>query len=278
MTTSWLPLRPAALCLALLPVLWPAPAAAVDDGAGIAEAPADARRARGASLGLGLIASDSEYAGEGARTRVVPLLGYEGERLFFRGIGGGVHLWQSHGWSIDAIASARLDGWDADDLGRSELAARGIDRDLLDDRDLGVDVGASAAFGGRGGRVELEVRTDVSQGRAGSSMELGYSLPLPIRGGLLVPSVSVTRWSAARGDYHYGTFDAEIARGVPRYRPGALTLPTLSLAYLRDIGTDWQFIAAAEVRPLPDEVQDSPLVDADAESSASLFVALSRRW
>lgn len=277
MTISRLPLRPAALCLALLPGLWIGSSAA-DDGAGVTDMTADPRRPDGASFGLGLIASDSEYAGEGARTRIVPLLGYEGERLFFRGIGGGVHLWQSDGLSIDAIATARLDGWDAEDLGRSELAARGIERDLLEDRDLGVDVGASASFSGRGGRVEFEVRTDVSQGDAGSSAELSYSLPLPVRGALLVPAVSVTRWSGARGNYHYGTLDAEIARGVPRYRPGALTLPTLSLAYLRDVGAQWQLVAAAELRPLPDEVRDSPLVDADAEASASLFVGLSRRW
>src|ERR1700742_3487559 len=68
------------------------------------------------ALGLGAAAIDSPYAGEGERIRAFPLITYEGERVFLRGISGGVHLLQSGGFSIDAILAGRLDGFDIDDL------------------------------------------------------------------------------------------------------------------------------------------------------------------
>lgn len=71
-------------------------------------------------LGLGLAVSDSPYAGEGNKTTALPLLHYEGERFYFRGLTAGAHLIHNKSFSLDAIASLRMDGIKAKDFGTSE--------------------------------------------------------------------------------------------------------------------------------------------------------------
>ena len=74
-------------------------------------------------IGLAASVRDSPYAGEGTRTRPLPLLGFEGERVFWRGLSGGVHLVDGPRFTLDAIVSGRFDGF-ADAASGAELPAR----------------------------------------------------------------------------------------------------------------------------------------------------------
>lgn len=113
-------------------------------------------------IGVGVVASDSPFAGEGTRTNPIPLILFEGERFFFRGITGGAHLMQGESFGLDAIVALRLDGVAADDLGVAELARNGIDRALLDDRDDSLDMGLVGAWRGAAGELELTAKADVT--------------------------------------------------------------------------------------------------------------------
>ncbi len=225
------------------------------------------------TIGAGVIVSNSEFAGEGARTIVLPLLGYESERFFLQGLDAGVHLLKRDDWQIDVQLSGRLTGWDAKDLGRAELARNGIDRDLLDDRDFAVDAGVAVEWTTRAGKWALKTTSDVTSTSDGSSLQAGYSAPLTIGRGVLEPGIKATYWNASLANYYYGTSSKEIARGVPAYRPGSLLMPELSLVYVRPLSQQWLWIAAVEGRFLPDEVRESPLVEQDRNSvvSASVF-------
>ena len=233
---------------------------------------------RGVSLGVAVIWSEGRMVGEDTRTFVVPTIGYEGERLFFRGINGGVHLFKREGFELDAIAAARLDGWDAKDLDASELAAVGIDRTLLEDRDIGVDVGLGMSLRGKYGKLSLEAKGDVSNASGGYELALGYRASFPLARGMLSPSVGVSYWSADLSDYYYGTLPAEEARGVVRYRPGAAVVPNIGVSYLRPLPRGWLLVAGVEVRWLGSEIVDSPLVDDDSGRTPSVFLGISRAF
>ncbi|WP_457322180.1 MipA/OmpV family protein, partial [Stenotrophomonas sp. P5_B8] len=62
------------------------------------------------SLGVAVSVRDSPYAGEGTRVRPLPLVTFDGQRLFWRGLSGGVHLIQGEAFSLDAVLSGRFDG------------------------------------------------------------------------------------------------------------------------------------------------------------------------
>lgn len=233
---------------------------------------------RGVSLGVAVIWSEGRMVGEGTRTFVVPTVGYEGERLFFRGINGGVHLFKGNGFELDAILGARLDGWEAKDLGESGLAAVGIDRALLEDRDIGVDAGLGLSWRGKAGKLSLDAKADVSNASGGYEVALGYQASFPVARGLLVPSLGVSYWSADLSDYYYGTLPVEEARGVVRYRPGSAIVPSVGVSYLRPLPRGWLLVAGVEMRWLDSGIVDSPLVDDDSRRAPSVFLGLSRAF
>lgn len=232
----------------------------------------------GLSLGVAAIGSDGVMLGEDARQFVVPTIGYEGERFFFRGIAGGAHLATWGRVQLDATLSARLDGWDADDLDAAALAARGIDRASLQDRDQGVDAGLALVWQTGAGVFGADVKADVSGASDGVAARVEYGLPIPFAGGMLTPTVQVQRWSARLADYYYGTLDAEEAAGVPRYRPGAAVVPGAGVRWLRPFARHWVLVAGVQVDALDDAITDSPLVDDDADVQRAVFLNVSRRF
>ena len=232
----------------------------------------------GWSVGAAVAASDSPYVGEGARLQPFPTVIYEGERVFFRGITGGVHLLDTGAFQVDALVAARLDGFDIDDLGAAGLAANGLDAGLLDDRDHALEVGAGLAWSGDWGRLRLQALTDVTAASGGQEVGLEYTRTLRRGAWMLVPSVGVRWMSGDLTRYYFGTLESEVARGVPRYVPGAAVVPSVGVAALRPLGARWSVIGGLSYRLLPDALTDSPLLERDARGIPSLFGGLSYRF
>ncbi|WP_334178712.1 MipA/OmpV family protein [Pseudoxanthomonas sp.] len=228
------------------------------------------------SAGLAVVHRDSEYAGEGTRTRLYPNIAYDGDRFYLRGATFGYRAYTDDRFEVRTFIAGRLDGLDADDFGVAELARRGVDRRLLSDRDDSVDVGVGASWKGAGGKLDLDARIDVSGTSDGYAVALDYSYPLTRGRTTLVPSIGAVRLSADMADYYYGILDEEVARGVVAYRPGAATVPRASLTLIQPFARRWALTGSVEYRALPDALQDSPLVEAGKNSSTSLFVGLSR--
>ncbi|GFM81889.1 structural protein MipA [Pseudomonas cichorii] len=229
-------------------------------------------------LGLGVGISESPYAGEGTKITPLPLIHYEGERFFVRGLTGGAHLIRNEGFELNAIASLRMDGIDAKDFGRKELASNGIDRNLLEDRDNGLDMGLSASWRGAAGKFELVAKTDVSGASEGFELSAKYGYEFEVGRGSLEPTISVSHLSKDMANYYYGTLKDEVARGVVDYKPGAATIPELGLAYVHPIGQNWQFMSSVQYKFLPNDISDSPLLEADTDGEASVMFGISRRF
>lgn len=227
-------------------------------------------------LGVATAVSDSPYAGEGMRVIPVPLVTYRGERFYFRGASAGWIMVAGDGFELAVVAKPRLAGFDAEDLGRSELARNGIDRDLLEDRDNSLDAGLGMSWRGQAGKLEVELLADVADVSGGQEVSVQYGYPIALRKGMLTPTVGMKWLSEDMADYYYGTLDAEVARGVIDYKPGAVTIPRVGISYFRPLGKKWSLLIAAHYDSLPDEIKSSPLIDPDADGAASMFIGFSR--
>ncbi len=226
-------------------------------------------------LGAATVMSVNPYAGRGARVIPFPAITYESERFYFFGIRGGVHLIDSGAFSLDAFASARLDGIDADDFGRAELAENGVDRDDLSDRKDGVDLGLSASLSGSYGRFSLDASGDVTGASEGMEVELGYAYPFQFsRRFVVTPSVRLNWMSANLADYYYGTMDEEVARGAPLYRPGNSFVPEVGLDLRYSFADRWALLGMASFGRFTGDLADSPLIE--TENSYSLIVGVMR--
>ncbi|MDG2524251.1 MipA/OmpV family protein [Stenotrophomonas sp. HITSZ_GD] len=231
------------------------------------------------SLGAGAAVIDSPYAGEGTRVRPFPLVSYDGERVFLRGISGGVHLYESSGFAVDAIVAARLYGFDIDDLGRRALIANGLDPSQLRDRDDGIDAGLRFTYGSRWGAISLEAASDISNTSDGHEISLDYRYTWTHAQTALTANVGANYLSSKLAGYYFGILDEEVARGVAPYRPGSAVMPHVGLSLTQALGTSkWRVIASAEYQFLPDELADSPLLEPDRDGFGRLVLGLTRSF
>ncbi|TDK23770.1 MipA/OmpV family protein [Luteimonas aestuarii] len=230
------------------------------------------------TLGIGAIAIDSPYAGEGSRVRPVPLLGYEGERVYLRGTTAGLRLVQSQGFTLDAIAAVRLDGFDIDDLGRTELLANGVDAALLEDRDDGLDAGFRIGYGGTWGAVSLDALHDVTDASGGYEVALDYRYTWLVGRSAITANAGSSLLSDDLAGYYYGTLDSEVARGVVAYAPGSAIVHRIGVSWTRPLGDAWQLVASVQATQLPGELRDSPLLEPDSDRTGRLFIGFGRRF
>ncbi|MCL6712552.1 MipA/OmpV family protein [Pseudomonas sp. R2.Fl] len=259
----------------LLPVLLlslPFTAAAQENGEGDEEQGGPPRW----GLGLATVVNDSPYAGEGTRVVPIPLVSYNGERFYFRGISLGWKVINTDSFELSALGKFRMDGFEVDDLGRQELAANGVDYRLLEDRDKSFDLGLGMKWTGRAGELEVELLADATDTSGGQEASIEYGYPIELGKGSLTPKVGITWQSKDMANYYYGTLDEEVARGVVDYKPGAVTVPSIGVGYFRPIGEKWSLMAFARYDILPDEIKNSPFIEPDTDGAASVFVGFSR--
>ena len=241
-----------------------------------AAAPAQQARAPGWGLGLGAAVSASVYAGEGTRATPFPLVSYQGERFFWRGISGGAHLLKRDGFTLDAVASARLDGIDRDDFGQAELAERGVVKSRLEDRDHGLDLGLAASWRGAMGQLEFELKGDATGTSKGYEAGVKYAYPHQWGGTRIAPYIGVAHLSSKLANYYYGILPEEVARGVVNYKPGSAVVPRIGVDVMRPFGGRWAFVGNLSYKKLPGKIADSPLVEKDKDGTVSAFIGVSR--
>lgn len=230
------------------------------------------------SLGMGGAVRNSEFAGEGTRTLAIPYVGFEGERFYLRGATVGYRLVEREHLVVSGFIAGRFDGLDADDFGRAELAERGVNRDLLSDRDDSADGGLAVVLRGSAGEVEFDARADITDASGGYQTSLEYRYPFRAGKVAITPGVGANLLSSDMADYYYGTLDEEIARGVVAYRPGEALVPYAVLGVYMPLGQNWMLSANAQYRSLPDELKDSPLVEAGTDSTSMVLLAVARRF
>lgn len=245
----------------------------------LASASSNAQAQQPARWGIGAatVMSVNPYAGRGARIIPFPAITYESDSFYFFGIRGGAHLYDDQGFSLDAFAAARLDGIDADEFGRSELAKNGIDRDDLSNRKDGVDLGLSASLTRPYGRFTLEASGDVSGASEGMEVEIGYAYPFRFAPRLMVtPSINLSWMSSKLTNYYYGTMDKEVERGVVLYRPGDSFVPQVGIELRYGFAQRWAFLGMASYSRFTADLADSPLLESG--NAYSLILAVQRTF
>ena len=212
------------------------------------------------------------------RVQPIPLISYEGDHFFFRGITAGWQLVGNETFELAAIVQARFDGFEISELSRSKLAANGLDSRLLDDRDDSLDAGISAKWSSSAGELELELLADVSGKSSGQEFSLQYGYPLDFGKTLITPNIGVTYLSKKMANYYYGTLDSEVARGVINYKPDAATVPQVGVDFMHFFSNNWTFLAFLKYSALPNKITDSPLLERNTNGTAEIVIGVQRAF
>ncbi|HRN45325.1 MAG TPA: MipA/OmpV family protein, partial [Flavobacterium sp.] len=96
---------------------------------------------QGLNIGLGVVGSTGIYIGEKTEVIPVPVISYESDRFFLRGLTAGAQVYAERFFAVNAITSFNMMNLDVGDLSTSELSAKNITKTQLEDRDRSVDLG-----------------------------------------------------------------------------------------------------------------------------------------
>jgi outer membrane protein len=230
--------------------LCPAPALAEDAGQGY-----------GVSLGAGVGVSTSEYRGEDTKVSPVPILKYEGEHFFVRGLSAGAHLYRDEVNDLSVNVSYLSQSFDADESDDSMMK-------LLDDRDSTMMAGFSYGLRGGWGAAGLSLSADVLDTNNGLVGDASYACPFKLSFLKIKPVVGVEWTSENYNDYYYGVDSSESVRsGMGEYGAGSGFSPYLGLGLKCDLTHDFEMMLKTRVRKLSREISDSPMVDRDVTYS-----------
>ena len=219
------------------------------------------------TVGALVIDRDAPYRDLDEGLLAVPLVRFEGERAYLRGLRGAVRLFESPGYELAVFGQVRLEGYDSEDS--PYLAGMADRRASLD---LGV---ASTWTSQRFGALELSAAADALDRSGGYELAAAWTGRFTAGAWTFLPSASM-RWQDERMvDYYYGVRASEAVVGRAAYSANAAVTPDVSLLATRQLGERWSLFARASHAWLPSEVRDSPLVDRNGTTSLFLGVGYS---
>ena len=206
-----------------------------------------------------VIDTDAPYRDLDDDLLVVPLVRFEGERTFFRGVRGGVRLMQSEGHELTVFGEARLDGYDSKDS--PYLAG-------MADRRASLDVGLSSTWiSSKLGALELSVAADALDRSGGVELSAGWTGLFRAGAWTFLPGAAVRWQDASLVDYYYGVRTSEAVPGRAAYSADSAVTPEVSLLATRPLRGRWNLFAVANHSFLPSEITNSPIVDRNGSTT-----------
>ena len=217
----------------------------------------------GWGIGIGGTVISSEYKGIESGGSALPLLGYEGNWLYLRGLSGGLHIFKNdfHEFNIQLsyLPQHFYAGWS--DNSRMKR---------LDDRYSSLLAGLDYRLNTAYGVGQLSLSGDALGYSRGIVADASYSYPLRLNMVSMAPTVGVQWTDVNYNDYYYGV-DASEARasGLRSYSPESSFSPYGGLAARMLLNENWSIFASGQLMFLGSEIQDSPMVDKSTKYSLS---------
>lgn len=221
------------------------------------------------SVGAGVAITTQPYLGvdDGAQLFPIPLVSARRGRFAFQGREATVRLYEADAVTVEALTRWRFQSYDADD----GFVLTGMSRSGT------LEVGASARTEVRGVQLSLTAAADALGRHGGFDAEAAASVE--VAGGRIVsirPRVGLRYQSASLNDYYFGVEDDEAAVltdpdggaafARTAYEADATLAPFVGVLARVPLSRRLFVTGLIDYGPLPGEVTDSPIVDADGQA------------
>ena len=194
---------------------------------------------------------------------LVPLLRFEGERAYLRGLRAGWRLVDGDRFELAGLAQARVSGYEAKDS--PALAG-------MAERRPSLDLGLAGTWRTPIGGFELALLHDALDRSGGSEASLTWAVPFRRGNWGFLPALAVHWRDADLVDYYYGVRPGEALPDRPAYRGESALVPEISLLLERRLAPQWSLFARIGHSRYPGEISDSPIVE--REHGTSLMLGL----
>ena len=217
--------------------------------AGVAQAENDL------TLGAGVGVVEHPYKDYDADVYPVPVINYESDNFWFRGLGGGYYLWNDKADKLSITAywsPLYFKPGDSDDRRLREL----------DKRKSTMMAGLSYIHNTEYGFLRTTLAGDTLDNSNGIVWDLAWLYRYTNGALTLTPGIGVQWNSENQNEYYYGVSRKESSRsGLRSYDPESGWNPDLEISANYNFLGDWSVYGTARYTRLSDEVTDSPMVD-----------------
>ena len=217
----------------------------------------------GFNLGIGATVTTSEYRGVERLGTALPLLGYEGDRLYLRGLSGGVHVFKNEYHEFNVQLSYLPQHFYASWSDSSAM-------NKLDDRYSSAMAGINYRLRTDLGVLAATISTDALGVNNGVMADASYSYPIRFASLSLIPTLGVQWTDVNYNDYYYGVSKNEAqASGLSHYSPQAALAPYGELTLRVGLSDSWSAFVSGKALFLGEEVSNSPMVERSSKYSLS---------
>ncbi|MDY0920540.1 MipA/OmpV family protein [Leclercia sp. CFBP8987] len=207
------------------------------------------------SVGAGVGVINSPYKQYDRDIYPVPVITYEGDNFWFRGLGGGYYLWNDQTDKLSIMAYYDPTHFKPGDSDSYQLRQ-------LDKRKSTMMAGVSWVHNTEYGFLRTALAGDTLDNSNGYIWDLAWLYRYTNGGLTLTPGIGVEYHSDNYNDYYYGVSHKESRRsGLNSYDADDGWNPYLELTASYKFAPDWNVYATGRYNRLSDEVKDSPMVD-----------------
>lgn len=221
------------------------------------------------SVGAGVGVLETPYKDYDRKVVPVPVITYEGDDFWFRGLGGGYYLWNDESDKLSVTAYYSPFEFKPKDSDNWQLRQ-------LDKRKATLMAGLSYVHNTQYGFLRTSLAGDTLDNSNGISWDLAWLYRYTNGGLTLTPGIGVEWSSENMNEYYYGISGKESRRsGLDRYDPDSDWSPYLELSASYKLSDDWSVYGVGRYTHLSSEVKDSPMVDKSWTGALSAGVTYS---
>ncbi|MEX3019388.1 MipA/OmpV family protein [Kluyvera sp. STS39-E] len=207
------------------------------------------------TLGAGVGIVEHPYKQYDHDVYPVPVINYEGDNFWFRGLGGGYYLWNDGTDQLSVMGYWSPTYFKPGDSDNSQLRR-------LDKRKSTVMAGVSWMHHTQYGSLRTALSGDVLDNSNGIVWDTAWVYRYTNGGLTLTPGIGVEWNSENQNQYYYGVSHREAARsGLRSYDPSNSWNPYLEMSANYRFAGNWSVYGTARYTRLSDEITDSPMVD-----------------
>lgn len=185
----------------------------------------------------------------------LPLVSYEGDRLFWRGLGGGYYLLKDEKHKLSLNAYYMGLAFDPDDTGVQAMKH-------LDKRRSTLIAGVGYSYNDSWGTIRTEVSADALGNSNSVLAEVAYLYNFKRGKATITPGLGVLWSNSSHNNYYYGISNQEASRsGLTHYNADDTVSSYLELSLAYQFNKNWHAFFNGRVTYLGSEIKDSPMVD-----------------
>lgn len=228
--------------------------------------PAAAQQGNYVSFGAGALVFDQVYVGNNTEVTGLPFVQGQYGDFFLQGLTLGWSFLRQDAYRLSLLGNFRLNSLESGDLDpRLDIE----ERKQTFEGGLGISMPLTERL-----LLDAHVLADLLDRHGGYEVGLRVSRPTLLGDFVLAPSLGLNLLSEDFTAYYYGLKPGE-AGFAAGYEPGNVVVPQLGLSAFYPLTPRWTLTGLLGGRWLGSDIEDSPLVDSEWEST--LFIGASYR-